>query len=225
VASEPGHGTGVSAAERFTRRWVAMYTRRLPEHLRDERRAEIDSDLWEHHAELDDRRERSWLALLEVAGRTITGMPADLAWRSQQLSFARGASGVAPTEGTAMQTTETTSKYGYPTWLVVVAAAMAVLASAFGVGALLGGLFGGQSGEDEGMSMWGLFLTLDAATIAVGLLLASRAPIVSVVLVALGAVGFGILSFWMFFTLVAGAVVAIAALLCAPRMVRARPAA
>lgn len=225
MATEPGRGTGVSAAERFTRRWVAMYTRRLPEHLRDERRAEIDSDLWEHHAELDERRERSWLASLEVAARTITGMPADLAWRNQQLSFARGASSVAPIEGTTMQSTEIASKHGYPTWLVVVAAGMAVIASAFGVGALLGALFGGQSGEDDGMSMWGLFLVLDAATITVGLLLARRAPIVSVTFVALGAVGFGILSFWMFFTLVAGAVVAIAALLCAPRLLRARPAA
>jgi hypothetical protein len=201
-----------------------MYTRRLPEQLRDERRAEIDSDLWEHNAELDERRERSWLASLEVAGRTITGMPADLAWRNQQLSFARGATSVAPIEGTTMQTTEIAPKQGYPTWLVVVASAMAALAFSFGIGAVLGAVLGGQSDEDDGMSMWGLFLTLDAAGIAAGLLLARRAPIVSVLLVAAGAVGFGLLSFWMVFTLVAGAVVAIAALLCAPRMVRARPA-
>jgi hypothetical protein len=101
---------------------------------------------------------------------------------------------------------------------------MAALAVSFGIGAVLGAVLGGQSDEDDGMSMWGLFLTLDAAGIAAGLLLARRAPIVSVLLVAAGAVGFGLLSFWMVFTLVAGAVVAIAALLCAPRMVRARPA-
>lgn len=208
-----------TVAERFTRRWVALYTRRLPEQLREERRAEIDSDLWEHHAELVAGREQPWLASLEVAARTIAGMPADLAWRSQQLSFARGAHRVTPIERTTMQTTEAPTAQGYPTWLVVVASAMAVLAFSAGIGTVLGGGDG-----DEGATMWGLFLIVDAAGIGAGLALAQRAPIVSVGLLTLGALGWGVLSFWMVFTLVAGVIVAIATLLCAPRLVRARPA-
>ena len=32
----------------MTRSWVTLYTSGLPRELRDARRAEIDSDLWEH---------------------------------------------------------------------------------------------------------------------------------------------------------------------------------
>jgi hypothetical protein len=68
---------------RWTRRWVRLYTARLGSELRDGRRAEIESDLWEH---LDDARainQRDFATQLGVLTRMVTGMPADLVWRSR----------------------------------------------------------------------------------------------------------------------------------------------
>jgi hypothetical protein len=60
--------------------WVALYTRGLPAQLADDRRAEIESDLWEasvaavaHGPPLPMGGQR--------LGRLVRGIPADLAWR------------------------------------------------------------------------------------------------------------------------------------------------
>jgi hypothetical protein len=66
----------VSAA-RIALWWVDRYTRGVPDCLRDERRAELASDLWEHRA-ASGRGARVELAVLS---RCLRGVPADLAWR------------------------------------------------------------------------------------------------------------------------------------------------
>jgi hypothetical protein len=62
------------------RAWVAFYTRGLPEPLAAERRAVIDSDLW------DEGEAATWLG--EMSGlsrqrwsRWVRGLPADVGWR------------------------------------------------------------------------------------------------------------------------------------------------
>jgi hypothetical protein len=76
--------------------WVAFYTRGLPSEVRDARRAELRSDLWEHlqHASGDGRGRlrRS----LQVGGRVVRGMADDLWWR-----FAQQAAVRPPTEAAA----------------------------------------------------------------------------------------------------------------------------
>jgi len=62
---------------RFTLWWVDRYTQGLPDDLRDERRDEIVSDVWEQSAAEGGRRGVQ-LALLS---RCIRGMAADIAWR------------------------------------------------------------------------------------------------------------------------------------------------
>jgi hypothetical protein len=63
----------------LTRAWLRVYTSRLPRHLADARRAEIESDIWEmqHDSDLASGRLNAALAIRRV----IDGMPDDIAWR------------------------------------------------------------------------------------------------------------------------------------------------
>lgn len=65
--------------------WVAFYTRGLPREVRDARRDELRSDLWEHlqHASSD----RRWS--IQVIGRVVRGMADDLWWRFEQRAAGR----------------------------------------------------------------------------------------------------------------------------------------
>jgi hypothetical protein len=69
--------------------WVAFYTRGLPGEVRDARRAELRSDLWEHrrHAAGSGRGRLRWS--LQVLGRVARGMADDLWWRLAQQAATR----------------------------------------------------------------------------------------------------------------------------------------
>jgi hypothetical protein len=61
------------------RGWTWLYTWRLPSALRQARRAEIESDLWEFQHDPDTSRgpnEGLW-----IIGRLLLGMPDDVVWR------------------------------------------------------------------------------------------------------------------------------------------------
>ena len=109
---------------------------------------------------------------------------------------------------------------GYPAWLTIVLSLMGGLALFMSLSSFVGSIVDG----DEGMLVWGLLLLLVGTSIVAGLLLTTPAPRVSVTLVALGAVGFGLATYWMVLTVVVGVVVAAAALLSIPRVVGPRPA-
>jgi hypothetical protein len=70
--------------ESFVRAWVRFYTTGLEPELRFERRAEIDSDLWEHRLLAADDRQSSTATSLAIWGRWAAGIPADLSWRVDQ---------------------------------------------------------------------------------------------------------------------------------------------
>jgi hypothetical protein len=73
----------------LVRRWVALYTRGLPAELQQDRRDEIDSDLWSQlHDAADSTRADESLAG-EIVARLVFGIPADLSWRVEQLQAAR----------------------------------------------------------------------------------------------------------------------------------------
>jgi hypothetical protein len=72
-----------SIAASFARGWTAAYTAGLPREIRDRRREEIASDLWEQRHDTDPVRPEG------VAARVWLGMPADLVWRSGELRLAR----------------------------------------------------------------------------------------------------------------------------------------
>ena len=90
-------------AARLTHRWVRVYTAHLDPALRDTRRAELASDLWEHGAEAKRRGLGSLRVNVQILRRLLAGIPADLSWRSQPpdptLALAAPAPAVAPVPG------------------------------------------------------------------------------------------------------------------------------
>ena len=71
---------GVGLAVSGVRGWTRLYTCGLPPDLRDRRRDEIESDLWES---FQDGRSDPALAW-HLWARLIGGLADDLAWRSEQ---------------------------------------------------------------------------------------------------------------------------------------------
>jgi hypothetical protein len=67
----------VALAVALVRAWTRVYTWRLPQHVRDFRRWEIESDLFESQR---DAGPSSRLAL-QVTIRLLLGVPDDLRWR------------------------------------------------------------------------------------------------------------------------------------------------
>jgi hypothetical protein len=69
--------------------WVALYTRGLPSELREARRAELRSDLWEHlqDAAAHGHSRLRWSA--EVTGRVARGIVSDLWRRFERQAAAR----------------------------------------------------------------------------------------------------------------------------------------
>jgi hypothetical protein len=67
------------AATAITRAWVRCYTAGLAHDERDDRRAEVESDLHEQRAATTAGQFASGVAM-----RCVLGMPADLAWRAER---------------------------------------------------------------------------------------------------------------------------------------------
>lgn len=65
----------------LTQRWVRLYTRGLPSGLRSARRAELESDLWEHRQWSTTEAQRPGRTALEIVWRLVAGVTADLSWR------------------------------------------------------------------------------------------------------------------------------------------------
>ena len=73
----------------LVRWWVRLYTSGLPSGAREARGAEIDSDLWEQGQDDIATGCRPDEAALQVFGRLLLGMPADLSWRLEQAGATR----------------------------------------------------------------------------------------------------------------------------------------
>ncbi|WP_410959756.1 hypothetical protein, partial [Salmonella sp. SAL4356] len=66
---------------RVCRAWVRLYTARMDTETAARRREELESDLADHAREAQAARIRPSAASVEMIGRTLSGMPADLSWR------------------------------------------------------------------------------------------------------------------------------------------------
>lgn len=71
-----------ATATGLTRTWVGLYTTGLGTDDREDRRAEIVSDLWEHQRDAEGEGTRHPLIGLSIIGRVLRGIPADLLWRT-----------------------------------------------------------------------------------------------------------------------------------------------
>lgn len=64
----------------LARRWSGIYTAGLPPEIRERRREELMSDLWEHQHDQPEAMSVT-RAAARLAARVAFGMPADLIWR------------------------------------------------------------------------------------------------------------------------------------------------
>ena len=112
--------TSSHVACRVARWWVHAYTASLSTDARDGRRAEIESDLWEHLADAHASQQHRINTEIDVLARVLIGIPADLTW------FRRVRR--ATTETSSMQhTTASTARAVSPVLAVAIAAALTVL--------------------------------------------------------------------------------------------------
>jgi len=86
----------------WVRRWVALYTRGLPAVIQQERRDEIDDDLWSHMQDAVGSTRAGESVAGDIVTRLVFGMPADVSWRLEQHLTARNqvAPVLKPTNGT-----------------------------------------------------------------------------------------------------------------------------
>jgi hypothetical protein len=73
----------VAWAVRLVRWWVRTYSAGLPADAREARRAELESDLWEHARSGDDAGRPARALAGQILARCLFGMPGDLAWRAE----------------------------------------------------------------------------------------------------------------------------------------------
>jgi hypothetical protein len=74
-----------SAAATVVRAWTWLYTSRLPAFVRDGRRQEIDSDLWEFRR--DRRGDADARVAAQIIVRLLLGIGDDLMWRIEHREF------------------------------------------------------------------------------------------------------------------------------------------
>ncbi len=175
----------------LTRWWVRLYTKGLPPELRDDRRAEIESDLWEQGEDATANGSQPDETALEVFGRLLLGVPADLTWRVQ--------AGLSTRPDRSIKVNESLTMKGF----FLAAVAIAIAPAAFGVGVLAGG---GEGFSGAERAIFGALQVAAAIAMVAGLALSTRQPHLGIGLVALGAICMAVLWYWLpFVTIPLGA--------------------
>ncbi len=178
-----------SAAARLTRAWVGAYTRGVPAELRERRRGEIDSDLWEQSHDDREQGRASAQTSLEITVRLMLGIPADLSWRLEHVSPKRSATRLYQGSRAMLQTA---SRYVMPVLIGLLAAGS--LAMAFGIS------IGGDVGGLAPRLLYGIGLGVAAILLAVGLSELKRKPLAASVAIGVGAILVGALTYWLILT-------------------------
>ncbi len=167
----------------IARRWVALYTLGLPQGLRDARRREIDSDLWEQQQFAVLRREPVLGTAAEILARTLLGIYSDISWRVQARGATRAERSIEVSESWYMRG---------PLALGVVLALFLILT---GIGAIADALL--DSDVANGQAGFGAITVLAGAAVAAGLLTSKRNPMLGIGLVAAGAITIAVAWYWM----------------------------
>lgn len=167
----------------MTRSWVALYTSGLPPELRDARRAEIDSDLWEHQrtAELLDQPPGG--TALQLLARLLLGLPSDLTWRLEAGNSVQNERSISMNESGAMRS------------LVAVGIVVALFLVVTGIASIADALV--QEDLASGQAAFGAISAIAGAAVAAGLLTSRRNPLLGIGLVAAGAITVAAAWYWM----------------------------
>jgi len=81
-------GRWLAVAQRAVRGWVSVYTRAIAPPVRQARRDEMESDVWEHVRDGLDGGIAEPLIAVALLERMLRGIPSDLSWRRTHLSVA-----------------------------------------------------------------------------------------------------------------------------------------
>jgi hypothetical protein len=176
----------VPLARRLNRFWTRLYTTGLGRDVRDERLAELHSDLWEH--ELEDRLDgvAPGSTATEMLIRLVSGMPADLAWRLEQRNPIKRS-----THMLAVMKQNSWQRNGL--WGLVFLFVGFLLLSGVGIAAFM---------EDSSLAAqlaYGGGVVLSGALILAGFLVTEQRPVLGAVMLVIGAVGGAALMWWFFF--------------------------
>lgn len=190
----------VAVACRLATNWTAFYTRNLPRDLRDRRRSEIASDLWEHEHAALAAGEHPLAVAADILLRLVRGMAADVAWRWSTLR-GRGAGSALPGRLVVMVNR------------LVIAAGVAVTAF-FGLFFLVNGFsigFGAGGDQGELYPLYGSVEMLSGLLLLAGVVIGPRRPRLAVGAIAVGAVAISVTHVWMLVLNVPATVAIIAA--------------
>jgi hypothetical protein len=181
----------------LTRAWVRLYTKGLPPELRDDRRAEIESDLWEQGYDGEANGHDPQETGAEVLLRLVAGLPADLTWRLGQIGARRSAgknSSILAKGGNLMQTVLEKGMMG----LTLVLGLFWILVLPI-------------NAMDGGGSVFGVVLVVAVGiALVTGVLVSGRLPWLGVGLVALGSLVGAAATYWMLVITLPVAIVLIA---------------
>lgn len=170
-------------AQRTVRWWVSLYTWGLPPEVRHNRRAEIESDLWEQQSEVVGAR--TLAITTQVLARWLLGVPADLSWRLQAASARHPRATITPDQPWRVRLGGL-AFVGIGGFLVV-----ASLVGSVGV------LFGHLVTMNEADPIWVLLiLILNGLTILAGLRLMHQTPVAGAGVITVGALVFSMAWYW-----------------------------
>ena len=174
----------VALAIGVTRAWVRLYTSGLQPLVRESRRAEIDSDLWEHGRLAELVREPPLRTAKEMLARAVLGMLSDITWRVQAGLSARSDRSIKMREPMTMRA------------LVLLGLAVASFPVVTGFMRVIG--IGGDWDDATLRTVFGLLWMTAGITIGSGLLLSPRRPSLGIGLVVAGTVAISVMWFWLF---------------------------
>ena len=166
--------TSTSRMPSLVRAWTRLYVRGLPPEIASARRAEVDSDLWEHAREGYSSR--------AVLGRWLLGIPADLSWRAEAGRQGRREGGATMKESWRMRL------------ILLAALGVALFPVVMHASVIMGN---GEFDSGTQRAVWGVLGILSGACMAAGLLLSGGSPRLGLGLVAVGVIGIALLWFWV----------------------------
>jgi hypothetical protein len=170
--------------------WVRLYTIGLDADAKDARRAEIESDLWEHGAGNGAEGVGPQTTALQVLARLILGVPADLSWRLEQRGAQRKARSLPGIGSAGALVRSARARWGLG--LAVLFGGFTIM---FGVR-----IFVRHVGEDAfAAALFGIGAIVAAVLMLTGFVISDQASRKGAVLLTIGAVTITILHFWMFF--------------------------
>jgi len=200
----------------LTRGWVTLYTAGMAADDRDARRADVESDLWDHQATNTELGVPAFVTAIEMLGRWLIGIPADISWRYER-DVTRAS------ERLAMQRRRTMWQTIQDRGLTILAFLMATFFVVVGTFTVL--QMRGELTTEERL-VYGSMWIIAGLVMLAGVYMGSRSPWMAAGLLALGAIAMALAMFWLFMFLVpAGLIVITLAVLRARRLSAGGPPA